>query len=86
MVNLWLFISVTRWYSLTMNRVFKTRHFSRWRRKTELTNKGDLWFFVFDFQKNERANISAEEKEALQTIAQDLLSRTGKELGSGLID
>ena len=100
-----------------MNRVFKTRHFSRWMRKTVLsdaalcgavremshglidadlgggvvkkrvglagrgkrggartlvaTNKGDLWFFVFGFEKNERANISAEEKEALQAIAQD---------------
>lgn len=115
-----------------MNRVFKARHFSRWMRKTELTdealcgavremsqglidadlgggvvkkrvglagrgkrggartlvatNKGDLWFFVFGFEKNERANISAEEKEALQTIAQDLLSRTGKELDAEVED
>jgi len=44
------------------------------------TNKGSRWFFLFGFEKNERANISAEEKEALQTIAQDLLSRTAKEL------
>ena len=50
------------------------------------TNKGDLWFFVFGFEKNERANISAEEKEALQTIAQDLLSRTGKELDAEVED
>ena len=115
-----------------MNRVFKTRHFSRWMRKTELTdealcgavremsqglidadlgggvvkkrvglagrgkrggartlvatNKADLWFFVFGFEKNERANISAEEKEALQTIAQDLLSRTGNELDAEVED
>lgn len=115
-----------------MNRVFKTRHFSRWMRKTELTdealcgavremsqglidadlgggvvkkrvgfagrgkrggartlvatNKGALWFFVFGFEKKERANISAEEKEALQTIAQDLLSRAGKELDAGVED
>ena len=44
------------------------------------TNRGNRWFFVFGFEKNERANISAEEKEALQGIAQDLLSRTGTEL------
>lgn len=50
------------------------------------TNKGNLWFFVFGFEKNERANISAEEKEALQTIAQDLLSRTGKELDAEVED
>lgn len=109
-----------------MSRVFKTRSFDRWMRKTALTdealcaavremiqglidgdlgggvvkkrvglagrgkrggartlvatNRGNRWFFVFDFEKNERANISAEEKEALQGIAQDLLSRTGTEL------
>jgi hypothetical protein len=86
-----------------MKRVFKTRHFSRWMRKTELTdkvlclavaemvqglidadlgagvvkkrialpgrgksggvrtllatNKGNRWFFLFGFEKNERANV-----------------------------
>ena len=98
-----------------MTRVFKTRHFQRWMRKTELTdavlckavqemaaglidadlggsvvkkrvglagrgkrggvrtlvatNKGNRWFFVFGFEKNERANVSDEELEGLQTIA-----------------
>mgnify|MGYP000104802801 CR=1 FL=1 len=102
-----------------MKRTFKTRHFSRWMRKTELTdnalciavdemsqglidadlgggvvkkrvalpnrgksgsartllatNKGSLWFFVFGFEKNDRANINAKELEALQTLAEDLL-------------
>ena len=115
-----------------MSRVFKTRHFSRWMRKTELTdsslcaavlemaqglidadlgggvvkkrvglagrgkrggartlvatNKGNRWFFVFGFEKNDRANISAEEKEALQSIAQDLLARTGKDLDAQIED
>lgn len=50
------------------------------------TNKGDRWFFLFGFEKNERANISAKEKEALQTLAQDLLSRTGQELDAGVED
>ena len=106
-----------------MRRVFKTRHFSRWMRKTELTdsalcsavaemaqglidadlgggvvkkrvglagrgkrggartlvatNKGNRWFFVFGFGKNDRANIGADELEALQDLAHDLLARTG---------
>jgi hypothetical protein len=109
-----------------MKRVFMTRHFSRWMRKTGLTeaalckavvemdqglidadlgggvmkkrvplpgrgksggartlvatNRGDRWFFVFGFEKNERANISAEELEALQAIAADLLKLAAKEL------
>lgn len=109
-----------------MKRVFKTRHFSRWMRKTELadaalckavaemeqglidadlgggvvkkrvplpgrgksggartlvaTNRGDRWFFVFGFEKNERANISAGELEALQAIAVDLLKLTARDL------
>ncbi len=104
-----------------MRRVFKTRHFSRWMRKTELidqvlcaavsemekglidadlgggvvkkrvplpdrgksgstrtlvaTNKGNRWFFVFGFEKNERANVSPldahVESEALQEICHD---------------
>src|ERR1035437_9956460 len=109
-----------------MKRVCKTRHFSRWMRKTELTeaalckavaemeqglidadlgggvmkkrvplpgrgksggartlvatNRGDRWFFVFGFEKNERANISAGELEALQAIAVDLLKLTARDL------
>lgn len=109
-----------------MKRVFKTRHFSRWMRKTEMTesalcsavaemaqglidadlgggvvkkrvglagrgkrggartlvatNKGNRWFFVFGFEKNDRANIGADELEALQDLAHDLLARTGPQL------
>ncbi len=109
-----------------MRRVFKARHFSRWMRKTELsdlmlchavnemaqglieadmggsvvkkrialpgrgrsgsartliaTNKGNRWFFLFGFEKNERANVSTKELEALQEIAIDLLKHTAVEL------
>lgn len=109
-----------------MRRVFKTRHFARWLRKTELsdkrlceavaemaaglidadlgkgvvkkrialpgrgkssgartlvaTNRGSRWFFVFGFEKNERANIDDAELDALQEIAGDLLKLTGAEL------
>ncbi len=115
-----------------MKRVFKTRHFSRWMRKTELTdrvlcgaveemdrrlidadlgggivkkrvglagrgkrsgartliatNKGDRWFFVFGFEKNERANIGDDELEALQEVAEQLLARTGRQLDEAVKD
>lgn len=115
-----------------MLRVFKTRHFQRWMRKTALTdavlckaveemaaglidadlgggvvkkrvglagrgkrsgvrtlvatNKGTRWFFVFGFEKSDRANISAEELEALQAIASDLLIRTEKQLDDTVAD
>lgn len=44
------------------------------------TNKGNRWFFVFGFEKNERANIADEELEALRDIAEQLLVRTGSQL------
>jgi hypothetical protein len=44
------------------------------------TNKGERWFFVFGFEKNERANVSATELEALQNIAHDLLKLSAREL------
>lgn len=115
-----------------MTRIFKTRNFQRWMRKTELTdaalcnaveemaaglidadlggdvvkkriglagrgkrggartlvatNKGNRWFFVFGFEKNERANINDEELEALQAIAADLLARTGQQLDVAVDD
>ena len=113
-----------------MRRVFKTRHFARWMRKTELTdsalcsavaemaqglidadlgggvvkkrvglaghgksggartlvatNKGTRWFFVFGFEKSDRANIAPDELEALQNIAHELLARTGSQLDLGV--
>ena len=113
-----------------MMRVFKTKHFSRWMRKTELTdqalceavaemsrglidadlgggvvrkrvglagrgkrggartlvatNKGTRWFFVFGFEKSERANITADELAALQDIAADLLGRTASALDTAV--
>jgi len=109
-----------------MKRVFKTRRFGRWMRKTELsdqalcdavsemkrglidadlgggvvkkrvplpgrgkrggtrtlvaTNKSNRWFFVFGFEKNERANVSTKELEALRGIAADLLKLSLSEL------
>ena len=115
-----------------MKRVFKTRYFSRWMRKTELTdralcsavaemvqglidadlgggvvkkrvglagrgkrggartlvatNKGNRWFFIYGFEKNDRANITDDELEALKEIAEQLLARTGKQLDEAVQD
>jgi hypothetical protein len=115
-----------------MKRVFKTRHFSRWMRKTELTdkslcrgvqemarglidadlgggvvkkrvglagrgksggartllatNKGSRWFFVYGFEKNDRANITDDELEALQDIAAQLLGRSSVQLDAAVLD
>jgi len=115
-----------------MRRVFKTKHFSRWMRKTDLTdrtlsdavkemvcglidadlrggvvkkrvalpgrgkrggartlvatNKGNRWFFVFGFEKSERANIQDDELEALQEIAAELLARTSRQLDEAVRD
>ena len=122
----------TKWHNKPMKRVFKTRHFSRWMRKTELTdgalcsavaemaqglidadlgggvvkkrvglsghgkrsgartlvatNKGNRWFFVYGFEKNDRANITDDELDALQGIAQELLARTGRQLEEAIED
>jgi hypothetical protein len=113
-----------------ITRVFKTRHFSRWMRKTELTdaalfaavlemeqglidadlgggvvkkrvalpnrgksgstrtlvatNENDRWFFVFGFEKSDRANISSKELDALQKVASDLLSLSSAEIDKHL--
>lgn len=115
-----------------MDRIFKTRHFARWLRKTELTDaalcqavremaaglvdaelgadvlkkrvalpgrgkrggartlvaskKIDRWFFMFGFEKNEKANISPTELDALQTLASELLALTGQQLDIAVID
>ena len=115
-----------------MRRVFKTRYFARWMRKTELsdealcfavdemiqglidadlgggvvkkrvglsgrgkrggartlvaTNKGNRWFFVYGFEKNDRANISDDELEALKDLAEQLLARTKRQLAEALND
>jgi hypothetical protein len=115
-----------------MRRVFKTRHFCRWMRKTTLTdnalcaavhemtqglidadlgggvvkkrvglagrgkrsgartliatNRGTRWFFVYGFEKNDRANIADDELEALQDIALQLLARSGRQLDEAVQD
>jgi hypothetical protein len=50
------------------------------------TNKGDLWFFVFGFPKNERSNIDKNEAEALKKLAVELLSLTPNALEIAIED
>ena len=50
------------------------------------TNKGSRWFFVYGFEKSDRANISCDELEALQAPASDLLALSGKELSQAVED
>ena len=40
------------------------------------TNKGNRWFFVFGFPKNERSNIDKDEEDALKRLAAYLLLLT----------
>ncbi|MDF5740231.1 MAG: type II toxin-antitoxin system RelE/ParE family toxin [Nostoc sp. DedQUE04] len=44
------------------------------------TNKGDCWFFVFGFPKNERSNINKKEEKALKKLASVLFSYTLEDL------
>jgi hypothetical protein len=43
-------------------------------------NREDRWFFLFGLEKNERANISGRELEALQSLAHDLLELDSRQL------
>jgi hypothetical protein len=45
------------------------------------SNLGDRWFFLFGFEKNDRATIDARELAALQKLAEALLA-----MGSTLLD
>jgi hypothetical protein len=113
-----------------MRRVFKTRHFARWLRRTDLsdtalcaavqemmaglvdadlggdvvkkrvalpgrgkrtgartlvaTRRADRWFFVFGFEKSEKANVSPTELEALQVLAAELLHLTTVQLDTAV--
>jgi hypothetical protein len=40
------------------------------------TNKGDRWFFVYGFPKNQRSNIDDDEEEALKKLSANLLKLT----------
>ena len=55
-------------------------------RTLRATNRRDRWFFPFGFAKNERPNVSAEELDALQSLAADLLARSSRQLDQATAD
>jgi hypothetical protein len=50
------------------------------------TNRHDRWFFVFGFEKNDRANISTKELEALQLLADTLLSLHDEQIRTAIVE
>ena len=44
------------------------------------TNRQDRWFFMFGFEKNDRANITDRERAALQKMAADLFGYSEADL------
>ena len=48
------------------------------------TRKAGRWFFVFGFEKNERASVSPTELEALQEQARALLALSGMQLDAAV--
>ena len=50
------------------------------------SNLGDRWFFVYGFEKNERATIDSRELAALQAIARALLGMDAKLLDKAVAD
>jgi hypothetical protein len=50
------------------------------------TNKRDRWFFLFGFEKNVRANITAEELQGLRIIAGQLLRMAPGQLDEAVRD
>jgi len=44
------------------------------------TNRSDRWIFVFGFEKNDRANISGKELEALKMLAGNLLALSAMQI------
>ena len=48
------------------------------------TNTKDRWFFVFGYEKNDRENITDDERETLKDLADDLLGLTDTQLDAAV--
>lgn len=48
------------------------------------TNRGDRWFFLYGFEKNERANIDKNELKFFQEVTKDLLGMGESQLAGAL--
>jgi hypothetical protein len=53
-------------------------------RTLSATNKGNRWFFVFGFEKNDRSTVDDKELEALQKLAAVLLRVDAKQLEANI--
>ena len=62
---------------LIMLKVFKTR-------TIVATNRGDHWFFLYGFGKNERASIDKDELKFFQEVARELLGFNEHQLVTAL--
>lgn len=51
-----------------------------------VTNRGNRWFFVYGFERNDRANIADDELEALKGIAAELLLITDQQINEAVAD
>ena len=70
---------------LIKKRVALPGHGKRGSARTLLaTNRGDRWIFIFGFEKNERANITPNELEALKLLADDLLALTESQISEAV--
>jgi hypothetical protein len=50
------------------------------------TRRASRWFFVFGFEKSEKANVTITELEALQWLAKQLLGLTGPQVALAVQD
>ena len=48
------------------------------------TNRNDRWIFVFGFEKNDRANVTGKELDALQLLAGDLLALSAEPIAEAV--
>lgn len=48
------------------------------------TNRNERWIFVFGFEKNDRANVSEKELEALKLLAGDLLALSPEQIADAV--
>ncbi|MBQ7625767.1 MAG: type II toxin-antitoxin system RelE/ParE family toxin [Rhodocyclaceae bacterium] len=70
-----------------MSKAFRSRPFTRWMRRAGArtivaTRMAQQWFFLYGFEKNERANISSAELKALQEYAKTLLELDAAQLAA----
>ena len=54
--------------------------------KLVATKQGGGWFFIYGFEKSDKANLSNNEFDTLQSFAKELLARSGQQLHASVAD